>query len=39
MTEPKEITHVFRCLKEGFVSYTGDPDLTVEEAQEHIRRT
>jgi hypothetical protein len=38
MAEPKEITHVFRCLKEGFVSYTGDPDLTVEEAEEHIRK-
>ena len=38
MAEPKEITHVSRCLKEGFVSYTGDPDLTVEEAEEHIRK-
>ena len=38
MAEPKDITHVFRCLKEGFVSYTGDPSLTVEEAQEHIRK-
>ena len=33
-----EITHVFRCLKEGFVSYTGAPSLTVEEAQAHIRK-
>ena len=32
-----DITHVFRCTKEGFVSYTGDPSLTVEEAEAHIR--